>query len=45
MVPVKRFLAAAAVCVMLGGCASAGPENRETPGLSPPQNRYPLQSR
>lgn len=32
MVPVKRFLAAAAVCVMLGGCASAGPENRETPG-------------
>ena len=31
MVPVKRFLAAAAVCVMLGGCASAGPENRETP--------------
>ena len=32
MVPVKRFLAAAAVCVMLGGCASPGPENRETPG-------------
>lgn len=32
MVPVKRFLAAAAVCVMLGGCASAGPENRELPG-------------
>lgn len=31
MVPVKRFLAAAAVCVILGGCALAGPENRETP--------------